>query len=471
MSDEQKKEQVLVAFTHDSSLMTHHYFPRRDCFENAIPIKEVFSSRYIWIKFLHMKKLVGNLLLLSLAAVVATGAYAQGQGVVDGRLINGTNPASAPAGAAVDVIGLATGMSVLKSVVTDGGGKFHIDGLPTDAPVLFRANYKSVYYYGQASFNAEGKANVEIRIFEPTTSMEGIRIENARIAFKLTGDGLISLEACTFNNETKPPKSFMREDGNFRFSKAPGITQPPRLDVTAAGASMPVTQSPLESADGQSYYTLYPLRPGSTTFEVQQALPYQNGYTYRKKFYHDISSLEIDVMPRDLKLSGEGLTQVPTATDQNFAVYFKGLIKAGTEVVWTFSGGTPVVEAPTPAPAAAQPAEPMIRPMPTPVGENAVVIGALLLIGLIVILWYASSRVIVSSESDQAARARELSERRDHLLDHIASLDARYESQSLDRREYLRARELGKRHLRRIIVLLAKTGGRRQESEDRRQSG
>ncbi len=415
-------------------------------------MKELFSFTQVWIKFVPMTFIKNAWVLLAAAALLAPMAYAQGQGVVDGRLVSGTNPAAPPAAVPLDVIGLAGGMSVLKSSVTDAAGKFHIDGLPTNAPVLIRAEYKSVFYYGQATFDAGGKASVEIQVFEPTTSMQGIRLESARVAFKLTGDGLISLESYAINNETKPPRSYMREDGNFRFSKAPGITEPPRLDVTAPGASMPVTQSPLESPDGQSYYTLYPLRPGPTTFEIQQALPYQNGYTYRKKFYQDISSLEIDVMPRDMKVVGEGLTQVPTDAAQNFAVYFKGLIKAGTEVVWTFSGGTPVVDAPgTETPAAEEPA---IRPMPTLVGQNALIIGPLLLVGLTSILWYAHNRVRVSSESIEETRIRDLRERREQLLDYIAALDAKYESQALDKREYLRLREQSKRHLRRIAMLL-----------------
>jgi hypothetical protein len=322
---------------------------------------------------------------------------------------------------------------------------------------LLRATFGSVNYYGQVNFDAAGKARVEIQAYEATTSAQGIRVESAQIAFKLTASGLSALESYTFINETKPPRSFMREDGNFRFSKAAGIADPPHLDVSGPGATMPVSQSPLESPDGQSYYSLYPLRPGKTTFEVSQLLPYQNGtYTYRKKFYHETPALSLGVIPKDMKLSGEGLAQTQTGAAQEFAFYSSGPIQAGTEVAWTFTGGTPVAEAQAP-PAAQEPMEGGgIRPMPTLVGQNAMIIGPLLLVGLVLILWYAHNRVMASAGDSQEMRIRELRERREQLLNYVVSLDLKYESQALNQRVYLRLREQTKRHLRRIAMLLEK---------------
>ncbi len=383
-------------------------------------------------------------------------ARSQGQGVVDGRIVNGTRPASAPTGVQVDVVQPMGGMSVLKSQTVPASGKFHFDGLPTDGPLLIRAEYKTVNYYSPVTFDAAGKAEMEIQVFEPTASAQGIRLESLRIAFQLSSDGLRSLESFSFNNQSKPPQSFTREEGSFRFSKAPGISQPPRLDVTGPGSNMPVTQSPLESADGQSYYSLYPLRPGVTTFEVAQVLPYENrSYTFRQKFYEDVGSLSVGVIPQDMNVSGEGLTKVQSDSSRNFAVYSTGPIKAGAEVVWTFSGGTPVAEAPADAPAdPAQSAR--VVPMPTLVGRNALIIGPLMLLGLIMVLWFAHNRIAAGSAAGQDARIQGLKERREQLLDYVAALDVRYEKEDLPRPEYLRLREQSKRHLRRIAMLLAK---------------
>jgi hypothetical protein len=395
---------------------------------------------------------------LMLAAVLPLApAHAQGNGVVEGRLINATIAAKPPAGCVLDVISLAGGMSVLKSSTSDAAGKFRIDGLPTDSPLLVRASFESVNYFGQASFDAAGRAQIEIKVYETTGSMQGITVEEVQIAFKLEADGLHSLESYTLQNDSRPPRSYMRADGNFRFSKAPGILQVPALKVTGPGGSAPVSQSALESPDGQSYYSLYPLRPGTTSFEVAQALPYQNGsYIYRKKFYQDMPSLNIGVIPGNMKLSGAGIHVTQENEAQNYTLYAAAPVKAGTEVVWTFSGGTPVADVPeaTSAPEAAA-EDAAVQVMPTPVAQKAIVIGPLVLLGFLAVLWYAYSRTPASGAAGPEVRARTLKEHRERLLNQAASLDLKHESRMIGTREYQTMREQAMQSLRRIFVLLA----------------
>ncbi len=370
--------------------------------------------------------LATSLLLATLHA--ATLGAQQGQGVIEGRLVNATAAAKTAAGVEIDIVGLGGGMSVLKSSATDASGRFRVDGLPTDSPLMVRANYKSVNYHGRVNFDASGKSLVEVEVFEPTTSAKGITLQGLQMAFQLTGDQLRCLESYSFKNETKPPQTYMNMDGNFRFAKAPGLLEPPRLDVTAPGSSMPLTQSPLESPDGLSYYSLYPIRPGVTAFQVEQVLPYKDkSYTLRKKFYNDVESFQFGVIPQDVTVAGEGLVKVQTDAQRNFAVYSGGPVKAGTEVAWTFSGGTPVATAPETEAVSAQP---RIQPMGNRVSQNALVIGPLILLGFIVVLWYAFNRIPQSAPGAQDPRLRELRARRDQLLDYLAGLDKRFEDEN-----------------------------------------
>jgi hypothetical protein len=319
---------------------------------------------------------------------------------------------------------------------------------------MIRANYKGVNYHGRVSFDGSGKAGVEIQVYEPTTSMKDIKVQDLRIAFQLTGDRLRTLESCSFDNRTKPPRSLMSAEGSYRFAKPEGLAELPGVRVTGPGSEMPLAQSPLESPDGKSYYTLYPLRPGVTTFEVEQALPYSSrSYTLRKKFFYDVDVVQIGVIPGDLSLTGVGLKKVQENPQQNFAVYSVGPVKAGTEVVWTFSGGTPVVE---PMAQSESTAEQKVRPMPTAVGRNALVIAPLLLLGFVVVLWYAFNHSMGDSSGGGDRRVKDLRERREKLLNHLVGLEQQNESQTIDRREYLRQREQGKRQLRRISMLMGK---------------
>jgi hypothetical protein len=215
---------------------------------------------------------------------------------------------------------------------------------------------------------------------------------------------------------------------------------------------MPLVQSALESADGKSYYSLYPLRPGITKFEVQQLLPYKNKrYTYAKKFYQDIASINIGVIPQDMAVSGTGLSKIQTDSQKNFSVYTSTPVKAGTEVVWEFSGGSAVSQ-----PDSQAGTEPEITAMPNDIGRNALVIGPLLLMGLVAVLWYAFNRSQGGPRGAADFRLRKIRERREQLLNSIADLDNRHEMHSIGEQEFRKQREESKRRLRRISLLLKK---------------
>jgi hypothetical protein len=150
-------------------------------------------------------------------------------------------------------------------------------------------------------------------------------------------------------------------------------------------------------------------------------------------------------------LSGDGLTKVQTDPQRKFSIYSGGPVKAGTEVVWTISGGTPVVETQE-----APSGETQIKAMATGVSRYATILGPLLLIGFFVVLWYGVNSMSGAGSPAQDSRTKELRVRRDQLLNYLANLDHQYENQVLDQRDYRRRRELGKRQLRRVSLLLKK---------------
>jgi hypothetical protein len=100
------------------------------------------------------------------------------------------------------------------------------------------------------------------------------------------------------------------------------------------------------------------------------------------------------------------------------------------------------------------PASGSVKPAPTDVGRNALIIGPLLLMGLVVVLWFAYNHMQTSAPD---SRAKELKERREQLLTYLADLDGQYESRAVEKRDYLRQRENGKRQLRRIALISSNT--------------
>jgi hypothetical protein len=383
-------------------------------------------------------------------------AAAPSQGIVEGRLINGTDSSLVPADVDLDVISLNNGMCIIKSGKSGSEGKFRFDGVPTDAEIMIRANYKSAGYLAHATFDNSAKASVEIKVYETTKSMDDIRVQAIRIAVQSTGDRLQAIETISFDNRTKPPQTFMNEEGNYRFSKLSDILEVPEMRVTAPGSSMPLTQTPLESPDGQSYYSIYPLRPGVTTFEVLQVLPYQNkSYTYRKRFFYDVKAFDVGVIPYDMNLSGAGFEKIQTDIQKNFSVYRGGQVKAGSDVIFALSGGT-TPSAEQTSGGTADSDQTTIQSFPNIVGSNAATIVPLLLMGFVLVLWYALNFAQPGVQGNRGSHVRELKERYGRLLNFLASLDHQYETQSLNGREYIRQREHGKRLLRRISALLNK---------------
>jgi hypothetical protein len=389
--------------------------------------------------------------MILLLFLVLPAAYAQQKGVAEGRVVNGTDPSIIVRSVELDIVELDAGMRIVKTTTTDSSGKFRVDGLPESGQLMIRVSYKDVNYHRQFSPGANGRSTVELEVYEPTTSMKDIGAEENRMAFQMVGDQVRSLESVAFNNKTKPPRTFMNPGGNFRFSKPPGIAEPPEVRVTAPGSAMPLIQAPLESPDGQSYYSLYPLKPGVTSFEFQQALPYaKRTYAYRKKFYLDIPSIDIVVMPKDMVLSGQGLTWISTDEKQDFSIYRSAPIQAGTELTWTFSGGT-ASSAPEAAEAGGGSA---VESRPDFIRSKAPVIGPLLLMGFVLVLWVAFNRTQKDTPKSPGRRTGDLKNRREQLLNSIAELDHKYEIRAISQSEFLRQREESKRQLRRISLLL-----------------
>jgi hypothetical protein len=333
-----------------------------------------------------------KLLRFSLALIwfsILPAAYPQAKGVIEGSLMNGTNPSISAQGIELEVRELGGGMNIIRTATADSSGYFRIEGLPENQELLIRANYKGANYHSPINIPLAGKASVKIEVFEPTDSMKDIQVEGTQMAFQMAGDHLKAVETIQFNNKSKPPRTFVSPKGSFRISKPPGILEPPLMRATAPGASMPLVQSAMESADGKSYYSLYPLRPGVTMFEVQELLPYANrNYRYVTRSYHDISELKIGVIPQDLVLSGNGISKIEADSQKSFAIYASSPVKAGTELVWTFSGGTPDSESDSPE----TEGEPSVQTMPNDIERNAMIICPLLLLGFILALWYAFNR-------------------------------------------------------------------------------
>jgi hypothetical protein len=160
--------------------------------------------------------------------------------------------------------------------------------------------------------------------------------------------------------------------------------------------------------------------------------------------------MDIAVMPKDMALSGQGLTRIATDEKQNFSIYRSTPIKAGTEVTWTISGGT-ALSVPEAAETGGGSA---VESRPDFIRSKALVIGPLLLMGFVLALWVAFNRMPGDTAAPPGHRTGDLKNRREQLLNAIAELDHNYEMRAISQSEFLRQREENKRQLRRISLRL-----------------
>ena len=333
------------------------------------------------------RKVLRVCLVLMWMAAVASSATAEGRGIAEGRLVNRTDLTISTGNTDLEILELSSGMETIKTARTDARGAFRIEGLPDGTPLMLRASYKGANYHGMLRFDANGTANLELEVYEPTSSMEGIRVETANMAFQLMGDHLHAVETFVFVNNTRPPRIYINPEGSFRVSRTPGVTETPQIKITAPGAEMPLTQSALVSTDGESYYSIYPLRPGGTIFEVHHFMPYADmEYVYEKKFFQDISEFSIGVIPFDMTISGRGIEKTEEYAAENFAVYGVDAVSAGDIVTWTFTGGTPGDDNP-------EHDESTIVAQDGFVGQNALTIGTMILSVFIIALYFTVIRL------------------------------------------------------------------------------
>jgi hypothetical protein len=76
--------------------------------------------------------------------------------------------------------------------------------------------------------------------------------------------------------------------------------------------------------------------------------------------------------------------------------------------------------------------------------------------GFILVLWYAFNRSLDGLQKGADLHIRKLRERREQLLTSLAEADHQYETSTIDRQDYLKQRNEGKRELHRIALFLKK---------------
>ena len=218
-------------------------------------------------------------IVLILALVVSLGptheAIAQENGVVEGAVINGTAGA-APAADVEVVLHILQNRAKIgeRRVLTDGSGRFRVDGLATGQSLLYFpiVEYAGVAYFPDRPIVLEGAEPVrtEIAVFESTPTPDAISFERLNMLIMgVTPSALTIMEMGAVTNGAD--RTFAADPTVTGSARTLRFLIPPGAINVTPQAGLPADT--LESmADG--FASTDPVRPGRREIAFSYDLPY-----------------------------------------------------------------------------------------------------------------------------------------------------------------------------------------------------
>jgi hypothetical protein len=278
-----------------------------------------------------------------LLGIAACAAFALGLAVdahafsVKGKVTNGTSGGVVKK-ATVTIIQPSAGMLELGKVETTDG-TYHFDNLGNDAPIyLLRCEYNGIMYNGQVPVTGQDQ-NVDIEVYEETTSWKDVDLLVPHLAATRSGNELHVEQMYEIDNNTTPPKTVTAKDGAFRMwlpSDMDSITE-----CYVMTGSMPLKVTPVPTSVKDMYSIDYPVRPGQTRIAISYYIPYPDKVTMNLKFVADLSHMSIFAVDSTLAVTSTAPSFVKQASVHGMSAYTIHSIPANQEVALTFTGGDP----------------------------------------------------------------------------------------------------------------------------------
>ena len=250
---------------------------------------------------------------LTVLLLLLAGALALAE-TLTGTVSNGTTNKPS-AGDDVVLIKLAQGMEESGRTKTDARGKFSFNIEDAGGPHLIRVIHQGVTYHRMAP---PGTTSVEVEVFDVTKKVGGVS-PVADLMYVQAGQGQLGISRLfAVDNTSKPPRTQMN-DQNFEFYLPEGA-QIDQAQAQTAGGQW-VDSAPVPQAEKGRYAFIFPLRPGTTQFQVSYHLPYNGSAQIDPKPLYALQHLVI-IMPRTIQFAPAqaGLYQDKQPPDQPKAI-------------------------------------------------------------------------------------------------------------------------------------------------------
>ncbi len=307
-------------------------------------------------------------------------------------------------------------------------GTFVFSGVPFDANLQFAvmATYEGVAYFSETApaDMTSKQVSIEMPVYETTTDLDAIQIDQMHILFEFSADGLETKELYIVSNTGKRTVKDVYDLGNDKFA-ALEFPLPKDADYVFF---KPDDQDRFVKLDG-AFADTYPLLPGGPATQVMTSylVPYSGERVYTYTAPVDMARINF-IVPHQANtaLTGSGLVGPEATTLEDgaeYQVYSYTDLKAGEILSVTLSGTTDIVQTDNNT-------------------DNLIAIGiaflGFVIIGVGVWRWRRPENIDDENETDAGSDEPAL----DDLIAEIARLDETYEQQGLSSEEYQDQRQI-----------------------------
>src|ERR1700681_7151 len=227
-----------------------------------LPVRVALKSYAPEAKILKDHNLKVQILLTILLLSLSAGAQS-----LTGTVKNVTtgNPA---VGDEVVLLSLGQAMEEAGRTRTDSKGKFSFKLDGSQGPHLIRAIHQDVTYHRMAP---PGTTSLEVEVYDVGKKIDGIEVV-ADIMRVQTGQGYLEFtREFAVQNSSKPPRTQMNVP-NLEFYIPEGATIGEGSALTEHGN--PLKTAPVRGTEKNRYSFNFPLRPGTTRFQLSYEGPY-----------------------------------------------------------------------------------------------------------------------------------------------------------------------------------------------------
>ncbi len=182
----------------------------------------------------------------------------------------------------------------------DGREDFRLDNLPGDPATWhsYQALYCGITYEGEFQIPTGADTTIEIVVYDTTSDMTGIYLEEGEIIFISSEGGMTVDQVFRIRNGSNPPRTIAgRGEGNMVIPLPITLSDPGRITLAVSSGSFPVEYDPIFTGEPKSVALDYPLRPGVTAVAISYEISYPGQFVYSSVFPWDAPKVSIITEP------------------------------------------------------------------------------------------------------------------------------------------------------------------------------